>query len=143
MTDDCGCRSAQAETHAQRQVLKIALALNAAMFAVGLIAGVTAQSSGLIADALDMFADAVAYGIALIAIGRSLTLKRHAGIVSGSILLLLGALVLIDVARRVAGSDGPASGIMFVIATLSIGVNVTVLRMLRRYREGEAHLRAT
>ena len=81
MTDDCCCRSAQAETHAQRQVLKIALALNAAMFAVGLIAGVTAQSSGLIADALDMFADAVAYGIALrfrrrMAVARSTPIAR-------------------------------------------------------------------
>lgn len=36
----------------QRRILTIALALNAVMFVIGLIAGVIGQSSGLIADSL-------------------------------------------------------------------------------------------
>jgi len=32
---------------------------------------------------------------------------------------------------------------MFAVAALSFTVNATVLRLLRRYREGEVHLRAS
>jgi len=42
---DCGCE-AQTDSPAQRRVLSIALALNATMFAVGLVAGLIAQSTG-------------------------------------------------------------------------------------------------
>jgi len=50
---DCGCK-AKTDSPAQRRVLSIALRLNAAMFAIGLVAGLIAQSSGLLADSLDM-----------------------------------------------------------------------------------------
>lgn len=44
----------------QRRVLRIALALNAVMFAGETAAGILARSSGLIADSLVMLANAVA-----------------------------------------------------------------------------------
>src|SRR3546814_851849 len=50
---DCGCHP-EAENPKQRRVLWIALALNAAMALIGGIAGWMAQSTGLLADALDM-----------------------------------------------------------------------------------------
>ena len=50
---DCGCRH-EAEKPEQRRILWIALALNAAMAVVGGIGGWIAQSTGLLADALDM-----------------------------------------------------------------------------------------
>ena len=49
-------------------VLRVALALNATMFVVGLGAGIIADSLGLVADSLDMVADAGAYGLSLAAI---------------------------------------------------------------------------
>ena len=42
------------------------LSLNAAMFVIGMAAGLLAQSIGLLADALDMLTDATAYVLALI-----------------------------------------------------------------------------
>jgi len=66
----CDCHSEHGETEAERRVLRIALALNAAMFVIGLAAGFVAQSTSLVADALDMLADASAYTIALTAVGR-------------------------------------------------------------------------
>src|ERR1700720_456619 len=121
----CGHSDESTETEAQRRVLRIAFVLNATMFIVGLVAGLLGQSSSLIADALDMLADAFAYAIALGAVGRSARFKAGAATLSGSLLLLLGVMVLLDVGRR------------------ALLVNATVLRMLRRYREGEVHLRAT
>jgi Co/Zn/Cd efflux system component len=97
----CGCHSDQSvETEAQQWVLRIALALNTTMFIVGLVAGLLGQSSSLIADALDMLADASAYAIALAAIGRSARFKAGAATFSGSLLFLLGVMVLLDVGRR-------------------------------------------
>jgi cation diffusion facilitator family transporter len=140
----CGCHSDQSvETEAQRRVLRIALALNATMFVVGIVAGLIGQSSSLIADALDMLADASAYAIALGALGRSARFKAGAATLSGSLLLLLGALVLLDVGRRALLGSEPQSLVMMPVALVSLLVNARVLRMLGRYREGEVHLRAT
>jgi Co/Zn/Cd efflux system component len=140
----CGCPSDQsAETAAQRGVLRLALVLNATMFVVGIAAGVIGQSSSLIADALDMLADASAYAIALGAIGRSASFKAGAATLSGSLLLLLGVMVILDVGRRALLSSEPESLVMMAVAFVSLLVNATVLRMLGRYREGEVHLRAT
>jgi cation diffusion facilitator family transporter len=132
-----------AQSEAQQRVLRIALALNATMFIVGLIAGLVGQSSSLIADALDMLADASAYAIALGALRRSARFKAGAATVSGSLLLLLGVLVLLDVGRRALLGSEPGSLVMMAVAFVSLLVNASVLRMLGRYREGEVHLRAT
>jgi cation diffusion facilitator family transporter len=139
----CGHSDESTETEAQRRVLRIALVLNATMFIVGLVAGLLGQSSSLIADALDMLADASAYAIALGAIGRSTRFKAGATTLSGSLLLVLGVLVLLDAGRRALFGSEPESLVMMAVAFLSFLVNASVLRMLGRYREGEVHLRAT
>jgi Co/Zn/Cd efflux system component len=126
----CGHSDESTETASQRRVLRIALALNATMFIVGVVAGLVGQSSSLIADALDMLADASAYAIALGAIGRSTRFKAGAATLSGSLLLLLGVLVLLDVGRRALFGSEPESLVMMAVALLSLIVNATVLRML-------------
>src|SRR5713226_3421175 len=139
-----GCHSLQTvETEVQRRVLRIALALNATMFVVGIVAGLLGQSSSLIADAFDMLADASAYAIALGAVGRSARFKAGAATLSGSLLLLLGVLVLVDVGRRALLGSEPESLVMMAVAFVALVVNANVLHMLGRYREGEVHLRAT
>jgi len=140
----CSCQSdLTVETEAQQRVLRIALALNATMFVIGLVAGLLGQSSSLIADSLDMLADASAYAIALGAVGRSARFKAGAATLSGSLLLLLGVVVLLDVGRRALLGSQPESLVMMAVAFVSFLVNANVLRMLGRYREGEVHLRAT
>jgi cation diffusion facilitator family transporter len=139
---DCGCEI-ESETAQQRRILTLALVLNATMFIIGLIGGIAAESTGLIADSLDMLADASAYTIGLVAIGRSGLFKTRAATLSGSILLVLGVGVLIDVLRRGITGANPESTIMMSVAGLSLLVNSTVLYLLDRYRAGEVHLRAT
>lgn len=139
---DCGCHH-EAKNARERRILWIALALNAAMAVIGGIAGWIAQSTGLLADALDMLSDATAYTIGLIAIGRTARFKANAAWFSGSILLLLGVGVLVEVGRRIAYGAEPLSGWMIGTALLSLVVNVSVLRMLSPLKSGEVHLRAT
>jgi len=74
---DCGC-DISPESATARRSLRIALGLNATMFVVGLVAGVVAESTGLIANSLDMLADALAYAIGLAAISRSALFKTRA-----------------------------------------------------------------
>ncbi|MGI8436309.1 MAG: cation transporter [Chthoniobacterales bacterium] len=139
----CGCEVDANPDAAQRRVLRWALSLNAIMFGIGFVAGIAAESTGLLADSLDMLADASAYGIGLAALGRSAFFKARAASLSGSLLLILGAGVLVDVLRRGVAGAHPESTIMLAVATLSLLVNATVLILLRPYRAGEVHLRAT
>lgn len=139
---DCGCHHETRNTN-ERRILWVALALNAAMAIIGGVAGWIAQSTGLLADALDMLSDATAYAIGLLAIGRSARFKANAARLSGLALLALGLGVLFEVGRRVLYGAEPESGWMIGTAVLSLIVNLTVLRLLAPLKSGEVHLRAT
>jgi Co/Zn/Cd efflux system component len=140
---DCGCKLSSADTAEQRRTISIALALNATMFVVGTVAALVADSTGLLADALDMLADSSVYAIALLAIGRSIAFKSRGARVSGGLLAILGLGVVIESVRRAVMGAEPEGWIIVGIATMSLLVNATVLRMLAKYRDGEVHLRAS
>lgn len=139
---DCGCHH-EAKDAGERRILTIALALNALMAVVGGVAGWIGQSTGLLADGLDMLADAAAYAIGLAAIGRSARFKANAATASGIALLILGLGLLFEVVRRVGVGAEPESGWMIATAALSLVVNLTVLRLLAPLKRGEVHLRAS
>ena len=140
---DCGCEVPEVKTAQERRVLRIALVLNATMAVIGGLAGWIGQSTGLLADALDMLADAAAYSIALLAIGRTKLFKIRAATLSGTILLVLGVGILFEVGRRLLYGADPVSEWMIGTALLSLVVNLTVLRLLAPMKSGEVHLRAT
>ena len=140
---NCGCGPTATDTAEQRRILYIALGLNATMFVVEVAAGLVAGSVGLIADGLDMLSDAFAYAIALVAIGRSAQFKAKTATVSGTLLLLLGAGVLVDVVRRAIAGEPPEGSIMIAVAALALLVNSIVLRLLSKQRSQEVHMRAT
>lgn len=140
---DCGCGPSAVDTADQRRVLKIALGLNATMFVVEVTAGWIGHSLGLIADGLDMLADASAYAIALAAVTRGARFKANAAGVSGALLLLLGIFVLFEALMRVEAGERPEGLLMIGVAGVAAAVNWTVLRMLDRHREDGVHLKAT
>lgn len=140
---DCGCGPTAAETREQQRTLWIALVLNSAMFVAEVTAGVLANSTGLIADGLDMLADASAYAIALVAVGRSARFKANSATLSGGLLLVLGIGVLVDVVRRFVAGEPPEGAWMMAVAAVALAVNATVLRLLSRQRQDGVHIRAT
>ena len=81
---DCGC-GCEIEINAQTQkrVLYWLLIINALMFFVEISFGWIAESTALIADSLDMLADAIVYGVGLYAVGRTTDDKAKAALVSG------------------------------------------------------------
>ncbi|MCJ2181811.1 cation diffusion facilitator family transporter [Novosphingobium sp. 1949] len=139
---DCGCGNTRTDTRTQRQALRLALALNAIMFLVEVGAGVHARSTGLIADGLDMLTDATVYAVALAAITRSADFKARAAFWSGTLLLLTGLGVVLEAVRRAFTGGAPEGLWMIAVATLALGVNAFVLRLLARQRSREVHMRA-
>lgn len=141
-TGGCGCGAEQA-AELERRTLWVVLIINAAMFVVELVFGLRAGSTGLIADSLDMLADAGVYGLSLGAVGRSTEHQHQAAALSGRLQIALAAWVLLDVVRRTAFGSEPISSLMVVIGGLALLANLLCLVLVRQHREGGVHMRAS
>jgi Co/Zn/Cd efflux system component len=123
--------------------LRLLLGINALMFVVELGAGLIAQSTGLIADSLDMFADAAVYGVALYAVGHSVKMQVRAAHVAGVLQLLLALGVLAEVVRRFAFGSEPESLLMMAVAFVALVAKTSCLMLIAKHREGGAHMKAS
>ena len=119
------------------------LTINGVMFCLELGLGLIAQSAGLIADSLDMFADAAVYGLALYAVGRSSRLQVKAAHFSGWVQILLATGLLIEVGRRFIYGSEPQSPLMMSVGVLALIANISCLMLIHRHREGGAHMKAS
>lgn len=140
MSECCGVNAQDKE---QRTLLWTVLTLNGVMFFVEFIAGWIGDSSGLMADSLDMLADAMVYMVSLYAVGKAIQYKAKAALFNGSLQLVLAALILIDVVARLVGGSEPQTGIMFWISLLALAVNLFCFVLLSRYRSGDINMRAS
>ena len=138
----CGCE-VEIKDQSQRQVLYWLLGINATMFVIEMGIGLLADSTALIADSLDMLADAVVYGIALYAIGKSLLHKANAARISGFFQMALGLLIIIDIVRRSIYGSEPVSGLMMAMGAVALVANVICLVIIRKQRNEEVHMRAS
>lgn len=138
----CNC-NIEVTDESQKSLLITLLSINAVFFILEIAIGWYAESTGLIADSLDMLADAIVYGIGLYAIGRAAKLKANAALLSGYFQLLLATLIAVEVLRRsVFGSD-PISELMMIIGTLALIANAYCLKLIFKHRNGEVHMRAS
>lgn len=128
---------------AEGGTLRILLAINAAMFLVEVVAGWLAESTGLIADSLDMLADALVYGLGLYAVGKAARTKVRAAHISGAFQAALAIGVLIDVTRRAVAGSAPEPPAMIAVSLLALAANVTCLLLIAKHREGGAHMKAS
>ena len=139
MSDEAGLEPKSAD---ERRALGIALLLNVGLSASLGVAGVLADSSGLIANALDNTSDAAVYAISYYAVDRGPLWKTRAAWISGGVLLALSAAVVADVVRRFISGAEPASAVMMAMTVAAAVVNVACLRLLRGIRHGDVNLRA-
>ncbi|MEG3864774.1 cation transporter [Microcoleus sp. POL10_C6] len=133
----------EAKNAAERKTLRILLLINGTMFVVGIVAGVLADSTALVADSLDMFADASVYTMSLYAVGKSAHHKNRAASLSGIFQITLAVMVVVDVIRRFVWGSSPESGWMMVMAFLALIANSYGLYLLSKHRKGEVHMRAS
>jgi len=99
---------------------------------------------GLVADSLDMLADAFVYGLALWAVGSLDIRKKKVAKLSGYIQLVLAVLGIIEVIRRfLEFKTFPDFRVMIGISFLALTANSICLYLLQKSRSKEAHMKAT
>ena len=133
----------EARSKEERRTLLVLLAINAAMFAVEAGAGLLARSAALLADSLDMFADAAVYGVSLWAVGRAAAAKVSAARLSGVLQVLLALFVLAETLRRAVLGAEPRSTLIVAVGLVALAANAACLSLLFRHRDGEVHMRAS
>ena len=114
----CGCEIEITDKE-QKGTLITLLAINGFMFVFEIGLGWYAQSTGLIADSLDMLADAIVYAIGIYAIGKSLLHKANAALLSGYFQAALGLMILLDIIRRIFVGSEPVSLLMMVVGVIA------------------------
>ena len=125
-----------------RRALWIALAVNAGMFAVEIVAGITGGSKALQADALDFFGDAQADRVVGGVAGMALVWRARAALLKGVTLVVLGLYVLLATAWGVFHGAAPLAEVMGVIGVSALVANAAVALMLYRFRTGDANMRS-
>lgn len=125
-----------------RHALTTLFVLNGVMFVVELVSGWRAESMGLIADGLDMGADAAVYLLALLAIGAAESRKLSAARFAGRVQLALAVLAILELGRRAVMGSSPEPPTMVGVSSAALAVNIACLALLRRHRHGEVHLQA-
>ena len=135
--DRLGRESAQ-----QRRVLLQVLILNVLLSSSLAAAGIFADSSGLIANALDNASDSAVYAISYFAVGGSPRRKTVAASISGGMLLVLAIAVMVDAVRRVVVGAEPVSIVMVAMSIVAAGINLWCLRLLHRLQLTDVNLRA-
>jgi Co/Zn/Cd efflux system component len=133
----------EARNEQERKTLLIVLGINAFMFVFEITLGIIAQSTGLIADSLDMFADASVYAISLYAVGKSIELKIRSAKLSGITQIFLALLVLADVIRRFILGNEPVSALMMGVGVIALIANAICLLRIAKHRDDGVHMQAS
>ncbi len=125
-----------------RRVLWVALAVNASMFLIELLAGLAAGSASLQADALDFLSDAANYVISLSVLGLALQWRARAALIKGVSMGALGLWVAGSTIWHAMAGTVPEAYVMGAVGTLALLANFGVAVLLYRYRGGDSNMRS-
>jgi Co/Zn/Cd efflux system component len=125
-----------------RRVLWLVLAINAAMFAVEIGAGVAAGSASLQADALDFLGDAGNYAISLLVVGMALRYRAAAALAKGATMGALGLWVLGVCVWHAWHGTLPQAFTMGAVGLAALVANTASFALLWAHRGGDANMRS-
>jgi Co/Zn/Cd efflux system component len=131
-----------AASPAYRRILWIALAVNLAMFAVEIGAGLAAQSASLLADSLDFLGDAANYGIALFVLGMALQWRARAALIKAASMGIFGLWVAVTTIQHALADTVPEAPVMGAVGALALAANLGVAALLYRWRDGDSNMRS-
>ena len=138
-TEEAASESAQ-----QRRLLWVVLLINFSFFVLEMTTGFLSGSMGLVADSLDMLADALVYGLSLLAVGASVARKKSVARWSGYFQVTLAVLGFVEVMRRFFGVEAlPDFRTMIGVSVLALIANGFCLYLLGRSKDKEAHMQAS
>jgi Co/Zn/Cd efflux system component len=141
----CGCAAAQNGPVAEsgyRRILWIALIGNALMFFVETIGGLTAQSTSLMADAIDFFGDSLSFAVSLFVLSMALIWRARVALLKGFFMAGYGVAILALTAWNMQRGVVPEAATMSMIGIAAFIVNLGVALLLYRYRTGDANMRS-
>ncbi len=125
-----------------RRILWVALAVNLAMFAVEIGAGLAAQSVSLLADSLDFLGDAANYGVSLFVLGMALQWRARASLMKAASMGLFGLWVAGTTIQHALAGTVPEAPVMGAVGALALAANVGVAVLLYRWRDGDSNMRS-
>src|SRR5258708_1383383 len=125
---------------AYRRVLWAVLAINAAMFAVEVIAGLAAGSAALQADALDFLGDAANYAISLFVVGMALRYRASAALAKGATMSAFRLWVIGTVVWHAWHGTLPSAFTMGTVGLAALLANAATFGLLWAYRHGDANI---
>ena len=127
---------------AYRRALWMVLAINAAMFAAEVIAGLVAGSAALQADALDFLGDAANYAISLLVVGMALRYRASAALAKGATMAAFGLWVIGTVVWHALHGTLPSASTMGTVGVAALVANAASFGLLWAYRHGDANMRS-
>ena len=144
-TTDC-CSSLENELNkvqdSKRNILVWVLLINGAMFLIEGIYGWLAQSSALMADALDMLGDAAIFGFSLYVIRLDSIWQNRAGYIKGIIMALFSISVLIGAFYKLFNPVVPEAFTMGGIGALALVANLICAILLLGFRDSDINMRS-
>ena len=148
MSGHCSCEQDTPEPSAitdlprYRRILWWALWVNAAMFFVELVAGLTADSLSLLADAIDFAGDTMNYGVSIAVLTAALRWRSRAAMVKAVAMMSFGLFVIGRALWNGVYGGMPEAMTMGAVGTMALVANLGVAWMLYTYREGDANMRS-
>lgn len=128
----------------QRRLLFTVFLINALLFIAEMFTGILSHSLGLVADSLDMFADATVYGLSYYAVGHILEHKKMIARLSGLLQLTLAIVGLVEVLRRFFQFEElPGFAMMMGMSLVALAGNVASMYFLKKAKSQEAHFQAS
>ena len=91
-----------------------------------------------------MLADALVYGLSLLAVGATVSRKKRIAGISGYFQMILAVLGFSEVIRRFIGLDMPPDfQIMIIVSVFALMGNALCLYLLQKSKSEEAHMKAS
>ena len=132
------------EVKGQRKLLWTVLLINFAFFVLEAAFGWISGSMGLVADSLDMLADAGVYGLSLLAVGAAVQRQKQVAGIAGIFQVALAILGFAEVVRRFFGYEElPDFRMMMAISFFALLANAYCLYLLQKSKSSGAHLKAS
>ena len=128
----------------QKNLLWTVLLINFAFFIIELSTGLFSKSMGLVADSLDMLADAFVYGISLLAVGGSISKKKRIAKLAGYFQIILAVLGFLELIRRYFSVQQlPDFSTMIIVSIFALIANGICLYILQKSKSKDAHMQAS
>lgn len=143
-TEETNRRAEQTDQGREKKLLWSVLLINFGFFVLELGSGFISGSMGLVADGLDMLADAIVYALSLYAVGHATSKKKRVARLSGYFQIVLAVMGFVEVIRRFFGFESlPRFQVMISMSVLALIGNAVSLYLLNRSRSKEAHMQAS